>query len=188
MIDLNTYYVYCILVVTMSETQNQHENGEKTQRRKTTKSSRDIPIDSHNKIIICPKCHTPASFIREDIKGNKAHYYYGHYDGFEKLPDGKVKLKIRYCYIGSDSFELPIEGNENDQDIVTYREKVINYVKDLLFSLIETKTLSVVDLVDILQVIRKNINKIVEDEYDKEELLYNLDKLREVLNDLKISN
>jgi len=53
---------------------------------------------------VCPKCGEPISYIERRRIGGHVYVYAVHYYGYERTPDGKVRRKIRRCYLGPEAY------------------------------------------------------------------------------------
>jgi len=53
---------------------------------------------------VCPKCGEPISYIERRRIGGHVYIYAVHYYGYERTPDGKVRRKIRKCYLGPEAY------------------------------------------------------------------------------------
>jgi len=53
---------------------------------------------------VCPKCGEPISYIERRRIGGHVYIYAVHYYGYERGPDGKVRRKIRKCYLGPEAY------------------------------------------------------------------------------------
>ena len=49
---------------------------------------------------LCPRCGQPISYIERQRRGNRFYYFAVHYEGYERTPDGKIRKKVRRCYLG----------------------------------------------------------------------------------------
>ena len=49
---------------------------------------------------VCPRCGEPISFIERRKIGNRVYLYAVHYYGFERGPRGKVRPRLKRCYLG----------------------------------------------------------------------------------------
>ena len=49
---------------------------------------------------ICPRCGLPVSYFEKHRSGDKEYLYAVHYYGYSRTASGKVKKKVRKCYLG----------------------------------------------------------------------------------------
>ena len=52
------------------------------------------------KVMICPRCGQPISYIERQRRGNQVYYYAVHYLGYERGPDDRIHKKVKRCYLG----------------------------------------------------------------------------------------
>jgi len=88
---------------------------------------------------ICPKCGLPYPYIKRSRRGSKVHLYAIHYHGYERLPNGKTRKKVRECYLGpEDQYEyvtrthvkegLVLKGMVNTERALTYLDALIKHI------------------------------------------------------------
>jgi len=58
----------------------------------------------HGEAMICPRCGQPISYIERQRRGNQVYYLAVHYYGYERGPDGKVRKKVKKCYLGPSAY------------------------------------------------------------------------------------
>jgi len=49
---------------------------------------------------VCPRCGEPISFIERRKMGNRVYLYAVHYYGYERGSHGKVRPRLKRCYLG----------------------------------------------------------------------------------------
>jgi len=49
---------------------------------------------------VCPRCGEPISYIERRKIGSHIYLYAVHYEGYERGPHGKVRPRLRRCYLG----------------------------------------------------------------------------------------
>jgi hypothetical protein len=54
--------------------------------------------------MVCPRCGQPISYIERQRRGNRFYYYAVHYEGYERTPDGRIRKKVRRCYLGPNAY------------------------------------------------------------------------------------
>jgi len=54
---------------------------------------------------ICPKCGRPISYIEKQVKKSNVYYVAVHYLGYERTPDGRVRKKVKKCYLGPEDYK-----------------------------------------------------------------------------------
>jgi len=54
--------------------------------------------------MVCPRCGQPISYIERQRRGNRFYYYAVHYEGYERTPDGRIRKKVRRCYLGPSTY------------------------------------------------------------------------------------
>ncbi len=96
--------------------------------------------ETQPRVRICPRCGQPVSYIEKQRRGNQVYYYAVHYLGYERTPDGKIRKKVRRCYLGPSTYVevsklhadlgltlkgLMEEGRERD-----YMEALVKSVRD----------------------------------------------------------
>ena len=55
-------------------------------------------------VMVCPRCGQPISYIERQRRGNRFYYYAVHYEGYERTPDGRIRKKVRRCYLGPNAY------------------------------------------------------------------------------------
>ena len=83
---------------------------------------------------ICPRCGSPISWVEEQKKGDRVYYYAVHYIGYAK-EGGRVKKRVRKCYLGPELYEyvsrlhsdlgLRFEGAVVDKRLIHYLDAFI---------------------------------------------------------------
>jgi hypothetical protein len=53
---------------------------------------------------ICPRCGQPYRYVEKRKIGNNIYYYAVHYEGWERIPDGRARPKLRRCYLGPNAY------------------------------------------------------------------------------------
>ncbi len=48
----------------------------------------------------CPRCGRPYSYLERHRIGKKVYLYAVHYEGYERGPDGRMRKRVRKCYLG----------------------------------------------------------------------------------------
>lgn len=91
---------------------------------------------------ICPRCGRPYSYIKRTIVNDRVYLYAVHYKGYERTPNGKIKKKMEFCYLGpEDSYEyvtymhkkegLVLKGLTDPDRAINYLNALINYIRSL---------------------------------------------------------
>jgi len=65
-------------------------------------------------VLVCPRCGAPISYIERQRRGDQVYYYAVHYEGYERTPDGKIRKKVKKCYLGPHMY---IEVSKLHRDI-----------------------------------------------------------------------
>ena len=90
---------------------------------------------------ICPRCKSPFSYLERhrDRKTGKVYYYAVHYEGYTRTPSGKIKKKVRKCYLGPDFYNyvslthgdegLVFRGMLDSERILVYLDIIIGYLR-----------------------------------------------------------
>ena len=89
---------------------------------------------------VCPRCGQPISYIERQKHGNQVYYYAVHYLGYERTPDGKIRKKLRRCYLGPAEYKevsklhsdlgLTLKGLMNEGRERDYMEALVRSVRD----------------------------------------------------------
>jgi hypothetical protein len=80
---------------------------------------------------LCPRCGQPYSYIENYRRGSQTYYVAVHYEGYEKV-SGKVKKKVRKCYLGPQVYRY-VEGlHELGLSGAIDKERFKRYFKELL--------------------------------------------------------
>ena len=56
------------------------------------------------RVVVCPRCGQPISYIEKHRKNGHVYYYAVHYLGYERAPDGRVVKRLRKCYLGPEAY------------------------------------------------------------------------------------
>ena len=86
---------------------------------------------------ICPRCGEPYSYIERVVRGGRVYYYAVHYEGYVKS-GGKIKKKVRKCYLGPDYYEyvtkthynlgITLKGLHDSTRAVSYLNNLLNTI------------------------------------------------------------
>jgi len=89
---------------------------------------------------ICPRCGQPISYIERQRHGNQVYYYAVHYLGYERTPDGKIRKKVKRCYLGPAKYievsklhadlGLTLKGLMEEERERDYIEALVRSVRD----------------------------------------------------------
>jgi len=60
----------------------------------------------------CPRCGSPISWIETQRKGDRVYYVAVHYAGYTKV-GGKVRKRIKKCYLGPEVYEYVSRTHQN---------------------------------------------------------------------------
>jgi len=122
--------------------------------------------------MVCPRCGQPISYIERQRRGNRVYYYAVHYEGYERTPDGRIRKKVRRCYLGPDKYVLT--------------NKVLAvaglHVKSLAQQLTEDKPLIASQLEELAKVIEEKMAKAEISAYTAQQLA---DRLQGLLDRLR---
>jgi len=91
---------------------------------------------------ICPRCGLPVSYFEKHRSGDKEYLYAVHYYGYSRTASGKVKKKVRKCYLGPvGAYEyvtklhfregLVLRGLSDSDRAFAYLEALIRYVRSV---------------------------------------------------------
>ena len=94
---------------------------------------------------ICPRCGLPVSYFEKQRKSGKEYLYAVHYYGYSRTASGKVKKKVRKCYLGPvGAYEyvtklhfregLVLRGLSDSERAFAYLEALIRYVRSVKLS------------------------------------------------------
>ena len=83
---------------------------------------------------VCPRCGSPISWVERQRKGDRVYYYAVHYLGYTKV-GGRVRKRVRRCYLGPESYEyvsrlhkdlgIVLEGAVVDRRVVHYLDAFV---------------------------------------------------------------
>jgi len=83
---------------------------------------------------VCPRCGAPISWVERQVKGGRVYYYAVHYLGYTKS-GGKIRKKVRRCYLGPEAYEyvtrlhrdlgIVLEGAVVDRRVVHYLDAFV---------------------------------------------------------------
>jgi len=121
---------------------------------------------------VCPRCGQPISYIERQRRGNRVYYYAVHYEGYERTPDGRIRKKVRRCYLGPDKYVLT--------------NKVLAvaglHVKSLAQQLMEDRPLVVSQLEELAKAIEEKMARTEISAYTAQQLA---DRLQGLLDRLR---
>ena len=89
---------------------------------------------------ICPRCGLEFSYYETHRIGDKEYLYAVHYEGYSKDSSGKIRKKVRKCYLGPVSaYEyvtkmhfregLVLRGLIDPDRAISYINALINYIR-----------------------------------------------------------
>ncbi len=97
-------------------------------------------MEGQPRVMVCPRCGQPISYVERQRRGSQVYYLAVHYLGYERGPDGRVRKRVRKCYLGPAEYievsklhsdlgltlkGLMEEGRERD-----YMEALVKSVRD----------------------------------------------------------
>jgi len=97
-------------------------------------------LEGQPRVMVCPRCGQPISYVERQRRGSQVYYLAVHYEGYERGPDGRVRKRVRKCYLGPAEYievsklhsdlgltlkGLTEEGRERD-----YMEALVRSVRD----------------------------------------------------------
>jgi hypothetical protein len=80
---------------------------------------------------LCPRCNQPYSYIESYTKGSQKYYVAVHYEGYQKA-EGKVKKRVRKCYLGPQVYKYVEKLHELGLSGPIDKERFKRYFKELL--------------------------------------------------------
>ncbi len=87
---------------------------------------------------VCPRCGQPYSYIEKQRKGDREYYVAVHYLGYERTSNGKIKKKVRKCYLGPINYEyvtrlhnFTLHGYLVLDRELKYLEKIVQEIEEL---------------------------------------------------------
>jgi len=80
---------------------------------------------------LCPRCGKPYSYIESYTKGSQKYYVAVHYEGYQKV-EGKVKKRVRKCYLGPQTYRYVEKLHELGLSGAIDKERFKRYFKELL--------------------------------------------------------
>ena len=86
---------------------------------------------------ICPRCKLPFSYLerRRDRSTGKVYYYVVHYEGYTRTSSGKIRKKVRKCYLGPDYYDYGSRTHEEEGLVLRgmlYHDRVFVYLDALI--------------------------------------------------------
>ena len=97
---------------------------------------------------ICPRCGQPISWVETFRKGGHTYYVAVHYQGYYKDSSGKIRKKVRKCYLGPDIYDygsrthtdlgLTLRGAIEERRVIAYLDA---FISSLLSANVEKETL-----------------------------------------------
>ena len=86
---------------------------------------------------ICPRCGEPFSYLerhRDKVSG-KTYYYAVHYMGYSRTSSGKIRKKVRKCYLGPEYYDYVTLTHEREGLVLRGmldRDRVLSYLDALI--------------------------------------------------------
>lgn len=91
---------------------------------------------------ICPRCGERIDYVERHKRGGRVYLYAVHYLGYERDSSGRVRKRVRKCYLGpEDSYRyvtlthvkdgLVLYGLDKRDRLLTYLEAIINALDSL---------------------------------------------------------
>jgi uncharacterized C2H2 Zn-finger protein len=80
---------------------------------------------------LCPRCGQPYSYVESYTKGSQKYYVAVHYEGYQKV-EGKVKKRVRKCYLGPQTYRYVEKLHELGLSGAIDKERFKRYFKELL--------------------------------------------------------
>jgi len=63
-----------------------------------------VEAQPSGRVVVCPRCGQPVSYIERHRRNGHVYYYAVHYLGYERAPDGRVVKRLRKCYLGPEAY------------------------------------------------------------------------------------
>jgi len=63
-----------------------------------------VEAQPSGRLVVCPRCGQPISYIEKHRRNGHVYYYAVHYLGYERAPDGRVVKRLRKCYLGPEAY------------------------------------------------------------------------------------
>jgi len=104
---------------------------------------------------LCPRCGRRFSYIERREARGREYFYAVHYFGYEVV-DGKVKKKVKKCYLGPREYEYVEKLHSLGLAGLIDRERFRRYLKELLDS-------TEMDLKELLEVVRELATRALEE-------------------------
>jgi len=87
------------------------------------------------RLVVCPRCGQPISYIERHRRNGHVYYYAVHYLGYERAPDGRVLKRLRKCYLGPEAY-TEVSSTHGDLGL-TFRGlleggRELEYLEDLV--------------------------------------------------------
>ena len=125
---------------------------------------------------VCPRCGSPISWVERQRKGDRVYYYAVHYLGYTKV-GGRVRKRVRRCYLGPESYEyvsrlhkdlgIVLEGAVVDRRVVHYLDAFVEAL-----SRVELDRSTLVEILNKLRYLTQRLGGYVRklEELEKEEV------------------
>jgi len=73
--------------------------------------------------ITCPRCGQPVSYIEKHRRNGHVYYYAVHYLGYERAPDGRVRKRLRKCYLGPEAY-TEVSRTHGDLELYSFVKRL----------------------------------------------------------------
>ena len=107
---------------------------------------------------ICPRCGQEFSYLEKQVKNGRVYYVAVHYLGYEKTPDGKVKKKVKKCYLGPINYEYVTRLHNFTLHGMIVSDRELKYLEEILIELRNLKQ----GMKELQEQIIQRMDKIIE--------------------------
>jgi len=94
-----------------------------------------VEAQPSRRVVVCPRCGQPISYIEKHRRNGHVYYYAVHYLGYERAPDGRVLKKLKKCYLGPDLYSY-VSGTHGDLGLtfrgLAERGRELEYLEGLV--------------------------------------------------------
>ena len=85
---------------------------------------------------ICPRCGKPIDYFERHNQGGRVYLYAVHYLGYEKTPEGKIRKRVKKCYLGPEDSYRYVSLTHEKEGLILYgmdkRDRLLTYLEALI--------------------------------------------------------
>jgi hypothetical protein len=114
----------------------------------------------------CPRCGRPVNYVERQRRGGRWYYYAAHYEGCD-IVGGRVRKRVRKCYLGPEEYEY-VTRTHGDLGVIfrgaINSTRIISYLDELLDNVdyINLNRHTAMEIIDRLERLVKRLKEKLE--------------------------